>query len=228
MRLFLKFLIGFISVQLLLVSAQGSVKSLARYRLTVENNWTADLYPSAYPAGAHFSWLAGVKHDDKQSFWQLGGMATKGFQILAETGYSEEFLKEVQAPATPFGWQHWFCNSESISPKCDVLSVEFTMTSSQPLITLVSMLGPSPDWFIGVSGLNLSPDGKWIEKLTVPLALYDAGTEDGLEPKMSNPETSPHQAISLISYDEKSGKYIPSTQEFIVGRFIFELVSTSE
>ena len=227
MRLFLGFLIGLTCIQISFVSAQNS-DSLARYRLTIENNWTAELYPIGYPAGAHFSWLAGVKHDSSQSFWSLGGMATKGFQILAETGYSEEFLKEVQAPAVPFGWQHWFCSAESMSPKCDVLTVEFTMTSNRPLITLASMLGPSPDWFVGVSGLSLRPDGNWIEELTVPLVLYDAGTEDGLEPTMTNPESNPHMPISPIIYDKKSGKYISSEEGQIVGKLIFELLSVSE
>ncbi len=228
MKLLFAFLIITVSMQLPIVTAQNNSKTTATYRLTVKNNWTEELYPAAYPIGAHFSWLAAAKHNANQSFWELGGMASAGFQELAETGYSEAFLKEIQAPAIPFGWQHWFCSSKSLSSKCGVLTVEFIITSDQPLITLASMLGPSPDWFVGVSGLNLQPNNNWIENLTVPLALYDAGTEDGLEPTMTNPESKPHRPISLIRYDESSGKYIPTNKAFIVGEFIFELINISE
>jgi len=40
------------------------------------------------------------------------------------------------------------------------------------LVTLVSMLAPSPDWFVGVSGLDLIENGDWVaEKVVCPAAL---------------------------------------------------------
>lgn len=42
-------------------------------------------------------------------------------------------------------------------------------------------LGPSPDWVVGVNGLNLClKNCTWIEKLNVDLYPYDSGTDSGI------------------------------------------------
>ena len=90
------------------------------------------------------------------------------------------------------------------------------------------MIAPSPDWIVGVSGLSLNVGDDWINSLNVPLALYDAGTEEGTIPVMSTLATSPHQPISLIAYNGATGDYLPTGEEYIVGAFNFELISVSE
>jgi hypothetical protein len=207
---------------------QTSFGSVATYKLTVTNDWTSDTHPINYPSDAHLSWLGGGTHDASQSFWKLGGVSSPGFERMAETGVTTDFVNQVAASGSPLEWQHWFCQPTASNSNCGSLSEEFTIDSSQPLITLASMLGPSPDWFVGVSGLSLQTGGDWVSSLNVPLALYDAGTEEGTTPVMSNPETSPLQPISLISYDGTTGDYLPSGEEYIVGAFTFELISVSE
>ena len=44
---------------------------------------------------------------------------------------------------------------------------------------MASMIAPSPDWFIGLSGLNLYANKRWVADTTVQLFVYDAGTENG-------------------------------------------------
>jgi len=41
------------------------------------------------------------------------------------------------------------------------------------------MIADSPDWFIGLSGLNLYANKRWVADTTVQLFVYDAGTENG-------------------------------------------------
>lgn len=51
------------------------------------------------------------------------------------------------------------------------------------IISLIFLLyiGPSPDWVVGVNGLNLClKNCTWIENLTVDLYPYDAGTDSGI------------------------------------------------
>lgn len=211
-----------------LLASQPAFSSVATYRLTVTNNWTQEANPINYPSDAHFSWLGGGTHDASQSYWTPGGLASTGFEQMAETGVTTGFVNEVAASGSPLEWQHWFCQPSFSNPNCGSLTEEFTIDSSKPLITLASMLGPSPDWFVGVSGLSLQDGGDWINSITVPLALYDAGTEDGTTPVMNNPGTSPQAPISLITYDPVTGNYVPSSEAYIVGSFAFELVSVSE
>ncbi len=211
-----------------LLVAQTSLSSVATYQLTVTNDWTLKTHPINYPSDAHFSWLGGGTHDASQSFWELGGFSSPGFERMAETGVTIDFVNEIAISGSLLEWKHWFCQPIASSSNCGSLSEQFTIDSSQPLVTLTSMLGPSPDWFVGVSGLSLQAGGDWVSSLNVPLALYDAGTEDGTTPVMSNPETSPHLPISLIAYNGATGEYLPSGEEYIVGAFDFELISVSE
>ena len=61
------------------------------------------------------------------------------------------------------------------------------------------MIGPSPDWFVGVSALSLL-DGSddWLLSHTVDLFPYDAGTENGEEFSLSNSATSPQGDITRL------------------------------
>lgn len=54
-----------------------------------------------------------------------------------------------------------------------------TVSQECPLVSVVSMIAPSPDWFVGVSGMSLYENGAWIEQKVVELYAYDAGTDSG-------------------------------------------------
>lgn len=46
---------------------------------------------------------------------------------------------------------------------------------------MVCLAGPSPDWVVGVSGLDLcQKDCTWVESKVVDLFPYDAGTDNGI------------------------------------------------
>ena len=61
------------------------------------------------------------------------------------------------------------------------------------------MIGPSPDWFVGISGRSLlDGSGRWVPRLEVDLFPYDAGTEEGAEFSLDNPPTDPQGAITSI------------------------------
>ena len=71
------------------------------------------------------------------------------------------------------------------SPGEQTLSIE--VDSDFPFVTLVSMIGPTPDWFVGVSALSLRDKGAWVETLSVDLFPYDAGSDSGDTELSSNP-----------------------------------------
>ena len=61
------------------------------------------------------------------------------------------------------------------------------------------MIGPSPDWFVGISGLSLlDSEGQWMSERQVALFPYDAGTEEGTEFSPNNPPTNPPGTITSI------------------------------
>jgi hypothetical protein len=47
------------------------------------------------------------------------------------------------------------------------------------MVSVVSMLAPSPDWFIAVSNINLIENNEWVVNKTITVDIYDSGTDDG-------------------------------------------------
>lgn len=57
----------------------------------------------------------------------------------------------------------------------------FRVDRWRSLVSLVSMLGPSPDWIVGVSGLQLClPNCTWLPETSIDLYPLDAGTDSGI------------------------------------------------
>ena len=93
---------------------------------------------------------------------------------------------------------------------------------AHPLVTLVSMLGPSPDWFIGVSGLNLRDGNRWKEIVEVDLYPYDGGSRSrDNEFALFGPVEDPQLPIRLITDDDDT----LLLGSLPIGRFTFELLT---
>src|SRR5262249_21560273 len=58
------------------------------------------------------------------------------------------------------------------------------------------MIAPSPDWFVGVSGLELLQGGEWRDLVVVPLFAFDAGTDSGTFYSAPNQPTAPPDPIA--------------------------------
>jgi len=61
----------------------------------------------------------------------------------------------------------------------------------------VSMLGPSPDWIVGVSGLELCHRNcSWADSKELFLYPWDTGVDDGISYESPDSPTSPQQPIT--------------------------------
>ena len=175
--------------------AQGNAQS-ATYRVTFEGKWTTSVTTGGLPSGAHFSPLIGAVHNDSVTFWSSGGTASAGVEAVAELGATATFKSEINASSNALA----VIEKSLPSGGTPTATVDFTVTTAHPLVTLLSMIAPSPDWFVGVSGLSLrnAADDGWQPSLTVDLFPYDAGTEDGTEFSLNNAATSPQRTITSI------------------------------
>lgn len=167
----------------------------ASYRVTFEGTWTPAATPGGLPGGAHFSSLIGAVHNDGVAFWRPGEMASPGIESMAEIGGTSRLRQEIEAS----GHADAVLRKSPGSGPTPVADLDFEVTRDFPLVTLVTMIAPSPDWFVGVSGLSLLDDrGQWHSRLEVDLFPYDAGTEDGERFSLSNPDTVPQGVITSI------------------------------
>lgn len=177
---------------------------VAHYRLSVVNSWSEATHPGAVPFDAHFSWFGGATHDDTWHLWALGEFTSPGMTQMAEIGPTDILLSEVQAAInggqawSPLSWQHWFCPPSTMMPECGQKIVEFDISLEFPLVTLVSMVGPSPDLFVGVSGLPLLVDGQWVEEQVIDIRPFDGGTRSDKDFSMNGTLQEPPLPISKI------------------------------
>ena len=180
---------------LVITPAQGNAQS-ATYRVTFQGKWTTSVTSGGLPSGAHFSPLIGAVHNDSVTFWSSGGTASAGVESMAEVGGTSALKSEINAAGSEAS--STIERSGTVGATATV-TVDITVSPTHPLVTLVTMIAPSPDWFVGVSGLSLlNAQNEWLASHTVDLFPYDAGTEDGTEFSLNNDATDPQGTITSI------------------------------
>jgi len=172
--------------------------SEARYSVTITGKWASPAF--GVPAGAHYTTFAGQVHNGSSPLYKEGSLASPGMESLAEIGNITPLLGEINGNIA--GGK---ASSLLIFVAPDVtgtVSSSIYCNSNYSSLSFASMLAPTPDWFIGVSNLNLYHDFKWIADTTVQLYAYDAGTEDGDIFSSNNAATSPQQTISKLDVSQ--------------------------
>ena len=170
----------------------------ARFSVRFNAQWSRSLHPTDFPGNPHFSGLIGATHNSEVSLWTPGGMATPGIRNMAETGGKSPLDSEIRA-IQETGSVENLLSGGGIGRSPGNVTLEFEISQSHSLVSLVSMIAPSPDWFIGVHDLDLLVNGDWADELIVNLEPYDAGTDSGPSYTSSNQATSPQAAISRVS-----------------------------
>lgn len=195
----------------------GSVAEVATYTVTFTSTWSAETHPgTSFPSNAHFSPLIGATHNLSATFWLSGTLASPGMEQMAETGGVSTLRSEFEAAGATV--REIVAGSGLGSSPGQVTIPTFTVSQSHPLITLVTMIAPSPDWFVGVHDLALRDEqGAWVDELVITLYPYDAGSDDGTDYTAADVEPTPHQPITRIS-----GTAPFSTEP--IGAFIFTRV----
>ena len=199
--------------------AQGT----ATYELTFEATWTADTHPAGYPSNPHFSGLIGSTHNNAVELWSTGKTASDGIKQMAELGGKSALRSEINL-AKDASNADMILDARGLGAPPARVSTTFEIRAPWNLVTVTSMLAPSPDWFVGVSGLNLlDEDMNWIDTVKVDLFVYDAGTDSGSDYTSPNQATSPRQNIQRIQESPflVNGVVVP------VGTFRFELKSVA-
>ena len=173
----------------------------AEYGVTFRAVWDAASHGNRppFPSGAHFSRVVGATHLPEVSFWTPGGIATPGIESMAETGGVSALCREIRAEADRGGSGLCLNGAESSFRSPGSVSFAFDADAERPLITLVSMIAPSPDWFVGVNGVPLmEEEGCWRERIELELVGYDAGTDSGATFTASDADVTPHEQIGPI------------------------------
>lgn len=198
-----------------------SSKDAAVYEMTFQGTWTAATHPTDYPkggslslSGAHFSGLIGAPHNGSYHLFREGALATPGIELVSHKGSKNPLDDELRAAAAAGNAGAIFDTGvflDVTSPK----SVTFEVSDRFPLVSVVAMIAPSPDWFVGVSDLDLKENGAWLDKKTVQALAWDSGTYEGMTYAAEEKASSPHQPIALNKAPPFAGAPPVATLTFV-------------
>jgi Spondin_N len=189
-----------------------------RYRVTFDGLWSQQTHPQDYPGNPHFSPLIGAMHSSAVEFWREGGIASDGIRRMAEQGFTSPLDSHVN-DAIAVATARTLVRGGGIALSPASTAVEFEAAQSHPLLTLVSMVAPSPDWFVGVSALPLFANGQWTDRMTIELRPWDAGTDGGRSYESPDLTLSPRQPIGRLTGFPVAG---PGGDVPPMGRFVIE------
>ncbi|XP_011300442.1 spondin-1 isoform X2 [Fopius arisanus] len=174
----------------------------AKYEVTFEGLWSRNTHPKDFPSKSwliRFSDVIGASHTVDYRFWRYNDTSSNGLQQVAEFGSTrtlESELKEQSAHIRTIikarGVGHPNVTGRTFAV--------FRVDRKHHLMSLVSMIVPSPDWIVGVSGLELCLSNcSWIEHKELNLYPVDAGTDDGITYMSPDSPTDPHEPIRRIT-----------------------------
>jgi len=148
------------------------------YKVTFSSTWGANSNINS-PTNPHTGVMFLITHNDMFSLFDVGDMATRGISTTSMFGTVDDLMLLVEHGDNVNNIKEVVTDKVLSTPGNQSMTIK---TSSKfPNISFCTMIAPSPDWFTGVSGVNLmQPNGKWIDNLNIPLYVYDAGTDSGI------------------------------------------------
>ncbi|KAK9508658.1 hypothetical protein O3M35_006166 [Rhynocoris fuscipes] len=191
----------------------------AKYEVSFEGLWSRHTHPKDFPDTwmTRFSDVIGASHTTDYRFWDYGEVASEGLKQVAELGSTRMLESELKSKS-----QHirTIIKARGISyPNVTGKTFAvFRVDSKHHLISLVSMIDPSPDWIVGVSGLELCLSNcSWLESKTLNLYPWDVGTDSGITYTSPDQPTEPRDHIRRITStfpaDPRSPFYDPLGEE---------------
>lgn len=205
----------------------------AKYRLTFYGNWSEKAHAKDYPRRAnHWSAIIGGSHSKSYVLWEYGGYASDGVKQVAELGSPVKMEEEIRQKGDDVltvikakaQWPAWQPLNVRAAP-----SAEFSVDRTRHLMSFLAMLGPSPDWNVGLSAEDLcTKECGWVQRVVQDLIPWDAGTDSGVSYESPNKPTIPQDKIRPLTsldhpqspfYDPEGGPIVP------VARVVIERIA---
>ena len=196
----------------------------ATYRVAIFNDWGVEDFPQDFPDDAHLSAIAGATHNEAVSFYQFGEVASFGIISIAESGVNDTFIEDDVTAGIQLGTvDSAIVHPERTGPRIDgrsgIQTFDIVMRRSWPLFTFATKLSPSPDWFVGLTGMPLyQTDMGWRDQIQTTLPMMDGGSRSAVTPMNGGPNETPLEPISFVFYDPATGSYVTGERPSFVAR----------
>ena len=179
-----------------------AAEMLQTYKVTIKSNWNKADHVSV-PSSAHFSPVVAVTHNHLYDLVPVGGITNNNLEPLAELGRTARINNEIDDEKMAGNVGNSITTANQFVINEPEQTFEITVSSKFPYLSLVSMIAPSPDWIVAVSGLKLYSEAQGFHAITAGIPLYalNAGTENGDRGgnySINNNPTNPQESIQLL------------------------------
>ncbi len=210
-------------------SAGNSTNGTATYTVTFVPTWNPATHPLEYPItharGGFLTPMIGATHGPDYRIFQPGEKPTPGLEMLSEMGKHSPLDDEInRAIADGRAGSLIELSEGSDGPVHTAVTHSFSVDEDHPMVSLVGMIAPSPDWFYGVSAVRLSKGGRWLPQVTVDAFAWDSGGDSGTTYMAADADLMPKELTrsARTAHFTSNGKQVP------VGQFVFKLVPSVE
>lgn len=133
--------------------------------------------------------------------WAPNTMATRGIENVAERGSRFNLQVEFSNAGNATNDMVWGFLSFNNQDPWQVLP-DITVSKDTPLLSSISMVAPSPDWFSGFYDYDARySKSSWAGEFIILTYPWDAGTEQGDEFSLDNDPENPHMPIFQLTKD---------------------------
>jgi len=184
------------------VVSEIPVEMPVSYDCVFINRWTSLRHPNRFPTpNAFWSRPLMASHNNDYTMWSGDQVPSTGVQVVAERGSSRPLVRELKAENLGDN----IVQSVTFSPIGDFdftsMQGQLEMDNEHRLISTISRISPSPDWFSGLNSYSPVMNGMWLSSFTVNSFPWDAGSEDGTEYSERNDPTDPLMNSSRFTFD---------------------------
>lgn len=168
------------------------------YEVEFVSTWSQGTHPTDFPSNAHMSPFIGISHTSGYHHYLSGNTPTEGVKLVAETGNTStietEFNNLISAGTALDFVKGAVFDSPGTSEKA-YLGVD----NEHSNVTIMSMIAPSPDWFVGAKASLKNSSGDWVDNLCVRVTTYDGGSDSGATFTSADMPVDPYDPVALIT-----------------------------
>ena len=168
--------------------------------------------------------MIGATHGSDYRIFAAGQRPTRGLELLSEMGKHTPLDNEInKAIAAGKAGSLIEISELSEGPVHRPLTHQFTVDRRYSMVSLVGMMAPSPDWFFGVSGVELAAGGQWVPRITVEVYAWDSGGDAGKTYLAEDADLDPKQPTRLLDF-----AFLQNGERVPVGVFIFRRIPSMD
>ncbi|XP_055889630.1 spondin-1 isoform X4 [Biomphalaria glabrata] len=177
----------------------------AMYTVEFKGLWSRNTHPKGfiedkYSYQLHWSNIVGATHGTDYRIWEYGQYASRAVKEVCEYGSSRSLENEMKENSDKI--RTVIKTNQLWGPDKILESVKavYTVNKQKHFLSLITMVGPSPDWCLGLSSQSMcTANCTWKDHLEIDLYPWDAGTDSRVTYLGRKIPTQPPERIHRLS-----------------------------